>query len=826
MRTFRYIPFLFIAVALFGQSARWEPSEGSLAYGQTSQLQLVFDGCAPKGQPTPPAADGIALQYAGESNQTSIINGTVSKSVTLSYAARPTKKTDLTISEFSVDTDKGKIVIPAAHFSVGDATVGNGVSLESIANSTLIVPASVWAGEVFSLEYNLNVRQRNAPNVQNLLGSLLDWKPAPLVIEDWPKPAARDSLVNGDTFITIYQKTRASIAKPGTVTLTEGTQLVNIAKGVDFFGRYVLDQFSITSNKPVIQVKPLPTSAPASFHGAVGQFTLKSNVVPTTANVGEPVTWTLTLSGTGNWPDISGLPARSVSKDFKAVQPQARRTPKEGMLFDATLVEDVVLIPTKPGSYTLGPLTWSYFDPAKGEYQTVVTPSVTVSINPAPETNKPAQTSSVIGASSGSPTGKTPAMPKGIPRDPQPDQGAVSEPLAATPFVFGLCVPFALLLLFWLFLAYRKAFLSDPARPAREAKRRLATTLATMGETKDPATTASLLLTWQKDVAVLWELPSSAPAASSFPSAEKAWIQLWSESDRTLYREATPLPADWTTRALAALQEKRVPGFSFFQLFRPKHLFPFAALLLLTFIVAFPSTVRAASGTESYARGDFAGAEKAWREVLAKEPANPAAHHNLSLALAQQDRWSEAAAHAAAAFVQKPTNEAFRWNLALSFERAGFAPSVFTGFAASHPPHQLAQLFSPAQWQWIAVLASLLLAAGFAFLLFRAYGGKSRWLKYSAFFLFSLSGVLGAAAALSLRVYSPVNDARAAVVWHATTLRSLPTEVDTPQKTSPLAAGSVALADQTFIPKTWVRLVFTNGQTGWVRQEDIVPLWR
>ena len=139
---------------------------------------------------------------------------------------------------------------------------------------------------------------------------------------------------------------------------------------------------TVTSNEPVLTIKPLPDGAPADFGGAVGQFTLTSKVVPTTVAVGEPVTWTLELRGTGNWPDVHGLPEREVSKDFKVLQPQAKRTPSEGKLFDAALSEDVVLIPTKPGTYTLGPVSYSYFDPGTGAYRTVEAGQTTITINP------------------------------------------------------------------------------------------------------------------------------------------------------------------------------------------------------------------------------------------------------------------------------------------------------------------------------------------------------------------------------------------------------------------------------------------------------------
>ena len=38
------------------------------------------------------------------------------------------------------------------------------------------------------------------------------------------------------------------------------------------------------------------------------------------------------------------------------------------------------------------------------------------------------------------------------------------------------------------------------------------------------------------------------------------------------------------------------------------------------------------------------------------------------------------------------------------------------------------------------------------------------------------------------------------------------------------AAGALAVVDKTFLG--WVRLSFENGQTGWVRQEDVVMLWQ
>ena len=815
----------FVAIT-HAQSVRWEPPAGTLAYGQTSELQLIFEGCAPKGDPVIPTIEGLVLQRAGQASQTFINNGTVTRTETLTYAARPTQQAPIAIPTFTVETDKGRLTVSATNYSVGEATIGqSNVSLESVASSRITAPKDVWAGEVFPFSYTLNVGRRYFYSVGS---NFPEWNPAPLTSEEWIKPEIAETVINNDNRVVITYKSRALLKSPGKATLNAAVQLVNIttgSSGLGFFPRQNLEQYSITSTRPVINVRPLPTGAPASFNGAVGQFTLKSNVVPATASVGEPITWTLTLAGTGNWPDLSGLPARSVSKDFRTVQPQAKRTLKEGTLFDATLVEDVVLIPSRPGNYTLGPTTWSYFDPSKGEYQTISTAPVVVTVSPAADTNQPAATptSNATATNSGQP--RPPAVPSAIPRDPLPDDDEVSTPLTAGAFILALITPAVVLLLFWFWLALRHARETDPLRPRREARDRIAATLSELRTAKDQTQIAALLLAWQKDTARLWQIPQAVPAAANFPAEETQWAALWTDTERALYRDSSPLPSDWINRAEAALLAQPVRAFSALQLFRLGNLFPFAALLMFGLLVP-ASTLLAADGHKAYDSGDFVAAEQAWRKTLVDTPTNPTAHHNLALALAQQSRWGEAAAHAAAAFAQQPNNAAISWNLVFTLERAGYAPSVFSGFVSSHPPHLLARQLSAPGWQNVTILAVTLAAIGGALLLIRAYGNQTRWIKITVITTFTVAILLAGAAAFSLRVYSPIDDARSAIVWRTTTLRSIPTEADTTQKTTSLAAGTVAIVDRAFLSERWVRLCFPNGQTGWVRQEDLVKLWR
>ncbi len=814
------LPLLLGATAR-AQTVHWETTD------DPSTLALVFVSCAPAGDPVLPAVTDVQFAFTGTSQNTQATFGAGGynsiQSFYVNYRLRQRGSGTFTIPAFDVKTDKGAMHVAA--FTGGGNRVSSG--LDNAASSQLApANATVWAGEVFPLTYTLNVIRRNFSQ----LSPTIDWNQTPLITEEWTKPEATELIVNGEPRFNIAYKSRALAKTPGVLTISSATQLVNLQTGSIGFGIFQtprVEQVSVESNRPHLTVKPLPLPAPANFSGAVGDFKLVSKVVPETAAVGEPVTWTLELSGTGNWPDIAGLPSRDVSNDFQVVQPKAKRTPTEGKLFDVMLAEDVVLVPTKAGAYALGPINFSYFDPKSGTYKTITAARTALNItapnapklfNPIPSSTTPEPVPSALepGPKSTTPPA-TPAAPAGIPRDPLPGSDTVRTPLDARPLLTAIAAPFAALLLFWVWLAVRRAQRTDPARARREARVRLAATLAQLRTSTSP----QLLLSWQHDATILWQIAHAAPPATAFPDA--AWTQLWLESDRALYGAKTDLPSDWVARAEAALVAKRVPGFNPLRLFLPRNLLPFAAVLFIALVPL--AILRAATEPgAAYRSGDFATAEKSWRAALASAPTNWIARHNLSLALSQQDHAGEAAAHAAVAFVQNPADPSVRWHFALAAEKAGFAPAPLAGFIASNPTASLARLASPATWQLALIAAAVLAALALGWMLANSYGRRSRGAAWAAGVGLVVSVIFAATAWIGLREFGEIADARAVLVWRAGTLRSIPTEADTAQKTTALAAGSVAIADKTFL--TWTRLAFENGQTGWVRNEEFVPLWK
>jgi hypothetical protein len=378
--------------------------------------------------------------------------------------------------------------------------------------------------------------------------------------------------------------------------------------------------------------------------------------------------------------------------------------------------------------------------------------------------------------------------------------------------------PFALLVAFWVALAYARAKETDPLRPRREARIRLGGTLTAL-RAAPSSDKAPLLLAWQRDSAILWGIAHAAPAAPAL--SDPAWVELWSEADRFLYSADTVLPADWAARAQSALEAKTLPQFNPARLLLPRNLVPVLALV----VALSPCRLGAADPSAAYRGGDFASAGKAWAAQANADPLDWTARHNLSLALAQQDRWGEAAAHASAAFVQNPSSPATRRQALVACDKAGFVPEPLDFLLQRGPVESLARLGSPGWWQRAGIGAAALGAAALALLLAASHGlSRKSWAVPTALAALTAAVLAGGASFVAYRAYGITADTRAVVVWRTGILRSIPTEADVSQKTTALPAGSAAIADKDFLE--WIRLSFPNGQTGWIPRSEAVYLWQ
>lgn len=174
--------------------------------------------------------------------------------------------------------------------------------------------------------------------------------------------------------------------------------------------------------------------------------------------------------------------------------------------------------------------------------------------------------------------------------------------------------------------------------------------------------------------------------------------------------------------------------------------------------------------------------------------------------------------------MQAPAEPAIQWQFTLASQRAGFVPAPLARFLPPGPAEKFAAQASAGTWQFVYFGALLLAAGCLCVMITRGYRGSFGRFGWASVSVLGLALALGAASLGAAKTYGTAAHRDAVIVWRTGTLRSIPTEADNTQKTSPLPAGSLAVSGKTLLG--WVQLTFDNGQTGWVRKEEVIGLWK
>ena len=138
---------------------------------------------------------------------------------------------------------------------------------------------------------------------------------------------------------------------------------------------------NLKSNPLVINARPLPEEGkPADFSGAVGSYTFRTEVDKTRLKTNEAVTLKCTVSGKGNIQLIDKMNV-IVPPDFENYDPKVTsdiQTSAAGVT--GNQIFEYLLIPRKPGKFTIKPITFSYYDLDKKRYVTLTSPEFTLEV--------------------------------------------------------------------------------------------------------------------------------------------------------------------------------------------------------------------------------------------------------------------------------------------------------------------------------------------------------------------------------------------------------------------------------------------------------------
>ncbi len=403
MKIIVYIVFtLFVLTnCLLAQTLTTSVSTTKVALGEAFQLQFSLSGPG-KNFKLPPMSELDILEGPYQSSSTSVNNGTITQSSSLTYVVSAKKEGKLTIgaatvisngktiqsNPVSIDVAKGANNAGTQNNNSGGQIVTKPTSSDigdNVFVRTNVSKSKAYVGEVIEVTFKvytrLEMQMRNISKMPAYDGFFVQ------NIKTNEQTKQTNETINGITYVVgeIY-KTYVIPQHTGTLTIEPFEVECIVRQKSKRKPRDIFEQMmGVGYEEVVLPLKSLPISIeaqalpeegkPAGFSGAVGNFTYKAAMSKESVKADDAVNITLTLSGNGN---------------IKLVEPPKVNLPEDFETYDAKISEnisvtrggingtktfDYLFIPRHEGDYTIEALNFSYFDPNKKVYVTLPSPN-------------------------------------------------------------------------------------------------------------------------------------------------------------------------------------------------------------------------------------------------------------------------------------------------------------------------------------------------------------------------------------------------------------------------------------------------------------------
>ena len=415
--------------------------------GNAAQYTIILKNMSPKiSLDKVPIPSGLRYVGSSQSNQTSIINGQVSRqiSLTLSFAAEA--EGSYTIDSWNISFEGKNYEVPAATLKVdknapdapsGNAAGGFGMmsgfgggmpsiaqmmsgfgsrraaasaaaqqraaqnaetSLDGKIHLELKLPRErLYVGEtvpvelVFSFDKSLLLSRiiptQIIPHIKNLNEfNCPGFKGEPVVEKDLDPEK-----------VTITYSTAITPLKVGKYKLDFEVQGVFTREislddmmNMSFFERMNLGSgvsipFKKTLDNKTAEILPLPAQGrPANYAGAIGKFSiLRAKIDPVSTAAGDPCTFTVQVSGIGNFDRITPPPlAENPQWKFYTPKTAGFADDSQNLGYAGTKTFEYVVVPNSPDIKKAPVFEMSYFDPDTQKYETIKTPDIGITVSP------------------------------------------------------------------------------------------------------------------------------------------------------------------------------------------------------------------------------------------------------------------------------------------------------------------------------------------------------------------------------------------------------------------------------------------------------------
>ena len=409
---------VFIAAIAFADDplvyATIQPAQIQLGESAQFTITNLGDGTNPI---SIPVVSGLKFEIIGRTREVQLINGTTLPSSSIVFRVTPqmagiftipavTPKAQPLVLQVNGAASGANIPhpsrpaapIPPPIFSGGSIPKGVHLTDDGSAYVRLSVPKrELYVGESVPVDIEVGMRSGFVASLNGL---------PKLTNDDFAlnslsrQPERTEKLINGEPFVLLTWRSTLAVIKPGAFSLAAEVPLtVKIRTrpkqesslddrfGDPFwqniFGATVPKDINVTSPAQELTVHELPAEGrPADFHGAIGTFSIASDVSPVKAEVGDPLTLRMRVTGTGSFDRVDSSMLDHLDQ-WKTYPPKSSFNTSDPLSFSGMKTFEQPVIASKAGVQELPGLTFSYFDPNTRRYETARSAPLTVSISPA-----------------------------------------------------------------------------------------------------------------------------------------------------------------------------------------------------------------------------------------------------------------------------------------------------------------------------------------------------------------------------------------------------------------------------------------------------------
>ena len=359
-------------------------------------------------EPKLPNMQNFNVYSSGRSQSISIVNGKITTIVSFTFILTPrfigaqtipsikvsngretaaTPELTVTVTKAAAPAQQqaspGRPTRPAPRAARAAAAKGEQIFLKAETDRK-----SAYPGEQINVSVKFYTSVPLSSNPQYMPPSLKN-----LISEDLPPVRNGETDIGGVRYA--YSEIKAALfalspgpaeIRPAMVIAQVPTQDTMDPFDPNFFNKFLAmsgaqgRSVEFVTEKLDLDIKPLPPGAPASFAGAVGNYTVTASVDRPEARAGEAVNFSVTVAGSGNLKAVIA-PKFPELPDFKVFDTMSSLDiNKDNDIITGKKVFTYILVPRNEGRKTIPPVRFSFFDPQAKVYRSLQTDAVTLTV--------------------------------------------------------------------------------------------------------------------------------------------------------------------------------------------------------------------------------------------------------------------------------------------------------------------------------------------------------------------------------------------------------------------------------------------------------------